>query len=395
MDLELRAPEPGDLPAYFGLRAQAFAVPASERDDWLARADPRTMLCAYHRGRMVGGVRSEQWGQWFGGRCLPMGAVASVVVAAEARGLGVAARMLAAVLARMHEQGTVVSTLHPATPRPYRAAGWEVAGDFSAFAVPTRSLARLHHGEPEQLTRIDREDWSRVQLCYERAAPAHPGWIQRPAARWEWLAEARLADQGYVYGVEGDDGELAGYVAYAQSLDGQAWGYGIRVHELVALTPEAHATLWSLLGAHAMQVESVVVPGALVDDLLLLLPEQDLVPRANNRWMHRLVDVAGALTGRGWPAERAGELHLQVGDPVAPWNAGRFVLRVEGGGAAVEPGGTGELRLGIGALSALAAGRFPARTLAAAGLVHPADPVLLATADALFAAPHPHLLDDF
>jgi predicted acetyltransferase len=394
MELELRTPEPQDLPDFFTLRAQAFAAPEQEREAWIAFADLSTMHGAFDRGRMVGGLRVIPFGQWFGGRCLPMGGVAGVVVAPEVRGHGVAPRLLARALEGMHEQGTLVSTLHPATLRPYRAAGWEVAGPFSTYRIPTRSLLRLHHGDPEGVHRLGRDDWTRAQVCYERAAPGHPGWLERSPARWDQVAGASFGEQAYVYGVEGDDGEMAGYLTYSQTRAGHAAGYGISVHELVSLTPEAHATLWSFLGGHAMQVESVLLPGALVEELVLLLPEQDLALVDDNRWMHRLVDVTGALEARGWPAAVAGEVHLDVDDPTAPWNAGRHVLRVEGGRAEVRPGGTGEVRLGVGALSTLAAGGFTARTLAAAGRVH-ASPDALATLDALFAAPRPHLLDDF
>lgn len=395
MDIELRRPEPDDLPAYFDLRAQAFAAPGSERDGWLAEAKVENMLGAYEHGRLVGALTAEPWGQWYGGRCLSMGGLAGVVVAAEARGAGVAARLLARVLEEMRERGTAVSSLHPATLRPYRRAGWEVAGDFGWYRVPTRSLARLHHGEPERIVRIDRDGWSRVQLCYERAAPEHPGWMHRTDARWEWHARLRFADQSFVYGVEGDDGDLAGYVAWSQSRSGELWGHGIQVHDFVSLTPEAHATLWSLLGAQSMQVESVLVPSAVIDPLLVRLAEQDLVEAGNNRWMHRLVDVVGALEGRGWPEGVAAEVHLQVADPVAPWNDGRHVLRVEGGHARATPGGTGDVQIGIGGLSALAGGSWSARTLATAGALHHADPETLATLDAIFASPRPTLLDDF
>jgi predicted acetyltransferase len=392
VDLELRAPAPDDLGDYFAIRAQAFAIPGSEREAWISRAEPDTMLCAFSRGRMVGALRAIPFGQWFGGRCLPMGGLASVVVAPEARGRGVAARLLGGVLERLHEQGTLVSTLHPATVKLYRGAGWEVGGDFAAYRVPSRSLARLHRGEPERVRRLARAEWPLVQQCYERAAPSHPGWVQRTARWWEQLADARFVDQGYAYGIEGEDDELAGYVCFTQRNHPDQWGYGIRVHELVALTPEAGTTLWSLMGGHSMQVESVVVPGALLDDLALLLPENDVTLIADNPWMHRLVDVPGALVARGWPASVTAELHLQVSDPLASWNAGRHVLKVEGGHAEVRAGGTGETQIGVGALSALAAGRFSARTLAGAGLLHHADPPAV---DAVFAAPRPHLLDDF
>jgi predicted acetyltransferase len=395
MELEIRVPVASELGEYFALRAQAFAIPGAERDAWIAGAEPDTLLAAFDRGRMVGGLRVIPLGQWFGGRCLTMAGIAGVVVAPEARGRGVASRLLARALADQHELGTHVSSLHPATTRLYRAAGWEIAGDFATYRVETRSLARLPRGEPERLRRLSREDWPWAQECHARAAALHTGWVHRSPAWWEVLAEQRFADQRYVYGVEGDDGDLDGYLSFAQENRYTGWGYALAVHETVSLTPEANATLWSFLGSHAMQVEHVEVPSAVVGGLLLLLPEQDVRRLSNNRWMHRLVDAPAALAARGYPEVVAAEVHLEIADPIAPWNAGRHVVRFEDGRAVVEPGGTGEVQLGIGALSALFAGRCSAGELAAAGVLRHASARGQRALDAAFAGPAPEILDDF
>lgn len=203
MDLEIRHPDPAELGAVFDVWAQAFAMPESDRERWTGMVDPAGMLTAFLGGRVVGSLTALEAGQWLGGRSVPLGALATVVVRPELRGRGVRARLLAASLEHMRERGLVVSTLHPATTRAYRAAGWEIGGDYPIVTVPTRSLERLHPGEPERLVRLDRDDWPLVQSCYDTAAPSGHGRVDRSAPWWDRLATERFELQ-----VEDGRGEL-------------------------------------------------------------------------------------------------------------------------------------------------------------------------------------------
>lgn len=392
MDLEIRHPDPSDLDAIFDVRAQAFAVPDTDRERWTGMVDPSGMLTAFLDGRVVGSLTVLEAGQWLGGRSVPLGALATVVVPPELRGRGIGARLLAASLEHMHERGLAVSTLHPATTRAYRAAGWEIGGDFAIVTVPTRSLERLHPGEPERLVRLDREDWTLVQSCYDAAAVSAHGWVNRSDPWWDRVATERFGDHRFLYGVEGVDG-LAGYAAYHQ--EPATWGYRLIVDEVVSLTAVAAATLWSFLGRHAMQVEQVTFVGGALEPLLLALPEQDIRVRANNRWMHRLVDARAAVAARGYPPAVRADVHLEIADRLAPWNAGRFELRVEDGRGELVPGGTGDVQVTVNALGALSTGWASANALAAAGALHRAIDVDRQALDAIFAGPRPSLLDDF
>lgn len=398
MPLEIRAPEPDDLSAVFDVRAQAFAVPESDREPWMGRVNPETMLTAFADGLVVGSLNAIPMGQWFGGAdALPMGGIATVVVRPEWRGRGVGAQLLAASLVAMHARGDAVSSLHPATTRVYRASGWELAGDFAACTVPTRSLERLGRGAPERLVRITRDDWSRVEQCYATAGPDHRGWLARPDFWWRLLESEAFEAQAFVYGVEGTgalDGALEGYVWFRQEQNG-VWGYDIVVEELVALSREAAVTLWGFLGANAMQVERIRFPSALARDLAFTLPEQDALAGRSNRWMHRIVEIGAALTGRRFAPGVQAEVELDLTDPAAPWNAGRHRLRVEGGRAEVVRGGAGRAALGINGLSALAAGAVTARGLVRAGMLEVEGDAEIAALDAIFSAPFPEILDDF
>jgi predicted acetyltransferase len=393
MDIEIRVPTADELHGVFDVRAQAFAVPESDRERWTNLVDPSRMTTAFLGTQVVGSLNVIPLGQWYGGRSVPMGGVATVVVRPEHRGEGIAARLLAHGLERMRDEGIVVSTLHPATTRVYRALGWEIGGDLARHTVATRALERLPRGDSEKVRRLTRDEWPLVQQCYDAVAPAHPGWLDRSEWWWNVTGDDSFEDQSFVYAVEGDDG-LAAYVVFTQRAS-DLGGYSIEVEELVAREPGAAVTLWRFLSGHGMQVRKITINRGPVDELLLVLPEQDVRQVHNSRWMHRLVDVPAALAARGYPAAVAAEVHVEVTDRVAPWNDGRWVVRVEGGRGEVTPGGTGEVQLTINGLSALASGWTSATALTGAGALHHASPTACAALDAMFAGPAPTMVDEF
>jgi predicted acetyltransferase len=393
MDIEIRVPTADELQGIFDVRAQAFAVPESDRERWTSLVDPAGMTTAFLGTEVVGSLNVIPLGQWYGGRSVPMGGVATVVVRPEHRGEGIAARLLARSLERMRDDGLLVSTLHPATTRVYRASGWEIGGDLARHQIATRALERLPRGDSEKVRRLTREEWPLVQQCYDAVAPAHSGWLDRSEWWWKVTGDDSFEDQSFVYAVDGDDG-FAGFVVYTQRAS-DSWGYSIEVEELVAREPGTAVTLWRFLASNGMQVRDVTINRGPVDELLLVLPEQDVRQVHNNRWMHRLVDVPAALGARGYPAAVAAEVHLELTDKVAPWNDGRWVLRVEGGRGQVTPGGTGEVQLTINALSALSSGWTSATALTGAGALHHASPKACAALDAIFAGPAPTMVDEF
>src|SRR6266702_3443749 len=134
---------------------------------------------------------------------------------------------------------------------------------------------------------------------------------------------------------------------YPRTSESWQWGFGITVHELVAADARAAVTLWRHLASHVAQVDTVTVLAVPLDVLMLLLPEQVVEFVAANHWMTRIVDAAGAIAARGYPPGVRAEVHLQIADRVAPWNDGRYVLRVEGCEGKLTPGGTGDVHLSV------------------------------------------------
>jgi predicted acetyltransferase len=394
VETEVRTPRRDEADVVFAVCSEAFTSPPEREEPWRESKRMEDFLCAWSGEELVGTTEVMPWGQYFGGRSVPMGAVASVAVRPDQRGRGIAPRLLARSVERMHEQGLVISTLHPATTRFYRGLGWEIGGEFGVRRIPTASLAALPTGEPECVRPPQAGDFDNLRECYGRVAPTINGAVDRSDARWHAIEKTLELPHRYLYVYDGD-GQIDGYVVYDQRSTGRQWGFGITVHELVAADARAAVTLWRHLGSHAAQVDTVTVLAMPLDALTLLLPEQVVELVGANHWMTRIIDAAGAVAARGYPPGVRGEVHIQLADRLAPWNDGRFVLRIEGGEGKLSPGGTGDVHLSVNALASLYTGWASARDLAAAGLVHHAGDRELGMLDAAFAGPRPYLFDNY
>lgn len=395
MDVRLLTAD--DLDEYFAVRIQAFGVPGGEgeRALWgafIAAGGDAPVFGAFE-GRLLGALRVLPTGQHLAGRRVGMGGIAGVVVRPEARGRGVARTLLTESLDWMRTEGIAVSSLHPATTRVYRSAGWEIAGEAGHVAVPTRSLAGIRpegRGVVEPLGPADRAE---IEAVYDAWAPTVHGMLDRTGAFWEMHALWDTTDTRFTYGVR-RDGVLTGYVRYEQ-LPREAWGYGIRVDDVVAPDAATAAELWRFLGAHAMQVERIEIPLVALPELLLLLDEQDDLPVRANRWMHRIVDLPRFMAERGFGPGRH-EVTLGLSDPWTHGGRGAWRLACDdgvGSASAADPADAA-VTADIGALSALSIGGFTAGDLRAAGRLTGAPDALAALA-AMFAVPAPRISDDF
>ena len=229
--------------------------------------------------------------------------------------------------------------------------------------------------------------------AYARAAPQHSGWIDRP--EWFWDHAYRTGRAGFsILACDAADGEgVDGFALYEQTHRATI-GYDIEVPELVAVDATTAITLWRAIGSFAAQAETVTTAGATGALLPFLLPDQHLRQREQADWMIRLVDAPAAIAARGYEPAVTASVHLDLRDPIASWNQGRFVLQVADGVGRLEPGGTGEVELGVHALAAIYTGHASAIDLMGIGTVH--GPVEAGRAlDAIFAGPRPTTLDFF
>jgi predicted acetyltransferase len=326
-------------------------------------------------GEVCGSLRVWAYGQFFGGKAVPAGGVASVAVDPHARGRGVASALLDAALGMMREAGQCVSSLFGAAPPLYRGRGWEQVGTCEQVMFPISVLAALPAGRAP-IRPATEADLPALHRLYLDLASTVDGMLDRSPPVFD---VARILELDIADVVPGDDG-LRGYLAANRPS-----GDSLTVYDLIARDADAALTMLGHLASWAGMVTEVSV--RLVDPAVheLLLGVPRFLDRRVEPFMLRVVDLAAAVTARGWPDYLPDfTVDLDITDDHAPWNAGRHRLVHESGTMRVEAGGTGAVGMHARALGPWFAGSSTTDSLRRAGLLDGAAPML----DAATQAPH-------
>ena len=88
--MEIRTLRASELELAWELDADSFHVAPEKREAALRFSDPERFLGAFEGERLVGMTSAFPFGQYFGGRSVPMGGLTAVAVAPDWRGRGVA-----------------------------------------------------------------------------------------------------------------------------------------------------------------------------------------------------------------------------------------------------------------------------------------------------------------
>jgi len=378
---------------YADIIAQCFGMSAEEGRQWRARTEPGNLRgWRDARGTLLGGLNLLRLGQWYGGRCVPMGGISAVGVPPEARGRGVARSLMDATVRELAAAGTPLSTLYPATTALYRQSGYELAGN--RFEV-SLDLPRLRLHEPAARLRPATDaDAPAIEVVAAKYASLRNGQARRDAYLWKRVRTPRVGEaRGFV--VE-ERGAITGHV-YVQHMPLPRGHYDLNLTDACALNAPAARAILSFLAGHATMAEHALFAGSAADALIALLPERHYTLRLQDPWMTRIVDVRGALLARGWPAGVRASLRLAVQDDLLPANRGTFHLQVSGGEAKVtrERAATRTaLRLHVRCLAPLYTGYMSPRELELAGMLT-GPPAAMDLAATLFAGPAPTMSDMF
>lgn len=334
-ELRTRDVVDADLPAVLSIRNRSFGPLHTGGEVWWQRVSEETLggrmiAVVDESDRVLGAGRIRPYEQAWGGRHLQMGGVAGVYVEPSARGRGVATTLTRALVSRMGELGDVVSCLFPTTATLYRRSGYEIGG------VQTRMTYAAHHlrdlgparaGQAGQtglagstgLRPAVPGDAQQMHDLARRASARHgvSGPMVRSVAALTGMLER---DELIAYVVDG------GFVVY--DLSEQA----VTVEELVAVTPEAAATLWGVVGSGSSAAPTVHTFLDPRDPVTLVLGGLPAAEVQQVPWMARVVDLAAAFAGRGFGPHLSVEADLVVADSEAPANTGRWTLSVRGGG---------------------------------------------------------------
>jgi predicted acetyltransferase len=385
--LELRELEPADAAASTLLSRRAFGFhPGPYPEPKLPEGS--TNHGAFLDGRLVGLAIDLHDEQWWGGRLLRAADVAGVAVAAEVRGQGVARALMGRLLESARERGAVVSALFPSISTVYRRLGWASVGSVDTWSVPTLSLPRT--GVAGLTVREGTEaDLAASHELYRTVAAANNGMLSRAEVRHRRTELPDVAD-GLTVVADGDS-----VVAYAIWTRGPRYGPdgALTVHDALAGSRDAARTLLAVLSSWHTVVPELrmrLLGGDAVADLLTL----ETRSRKSVGWMHRPVDVAGAVAARGWPAGVSGRASFALTDELAPWNAGAWELSVSDGAGELKRCDEASVELSVAGFAALYCGVASPEQVAGAG--HAAGAVSdLAALGVLAVGTPPRLLNTF
>lgn len=323
-----------DVPAAGRLVHHAFGGPQDGAEKWLRDggvANGRGLRDL--SGRLAASLLRIEMGQFFGGRAVPMLGIAGVAVAPEARGRGLARRLMQSAMIEAAEQGWPISTLYASTLSLYRQVGYEQAGHRFIITLPVcRIDVRERAGD---LRPLGPDDEEAVRACYARFARLFNGTLDRGAYVWRRLRELR--EVKYTgFGLDDPAGGLAAYLFLAQTRDPRTGDNDLTLSDVTFTSAGAGRRLLGFLADFGTLGENITFAGSPLHPLLSLMSARRYAVEKKDYWMVRVVSIKRALEARGYPAGVVGTVHFELRDDLLPANAGTWRLRVEGGGAEAE-----------------------------------------------------------
>lgn len=333
---------------------------------------------------------------WFGGRRVATAGIAGVTTAAEDRGQGLLSPLFGELLAGARKRGAVISSLFPTAPKIYRRFGYEVVGDLVDVEVPAVSLAGVEAPAGGSVRRATAADLPAIFECYSAWAAAQQGPLTRDGAAFAGQVEQLLSEFTGVTVAEDDHGKLVGYALWDR---GQGYGPGslITVDELIATTPDGYRGLLRTLGSFSSVTPMIKLSSSGFDAVRTMLPALDWQVVKRSPYMINVIDVAGALSRRGYHFGYEAVLDFAVVDHFVAGNNGSYRLRIAGGRGRCErsqPEPEQRVFTARG-LAALFAGALPLAELRATGLVTGGDAATDSAWDGAFGGPAMQIRDYF
>ena len=277
-----------------------------------------------------------------GGRLVPMAGLTWVGVHPDHRRQGVLSAMMAHHVEQTHREGVAISGLHASEPVIYGRYGYGLASQAATLSV-SRGATFTAPGLDEEAkaleTRIATETGadlvSRARGCELRVATAMPGSVVGDEGFYTSALRETPADlrdkepRRTMFAVR--DGVDVGLAEFRRQ---HKWEHHrpqgtVEVRALIGEPAARLALLRRLVDLDLMG--TVKLPEMAVDDAIWqwLGPRSatDVTP-ADNLWL-RIVDVERALPQRWYGGEC--DVVVDLSDPLAPWQAGRWRIVVSGG----------------------------------------------------------------
>lgn len=321
-----------------------------------------------------------------GGAVLPVAGISWVAVAPTHRRRGVLRSMYTELHGRIADARYPIAALTASEGGIYGRFGYGPATVEQTFSIDRR-FARFHADVPDpggvRLVK-PAEHGTDFAAIYDRWRRLTPGGQLRPQPLWDELLIDRESTR------DGGTEWKAflhpdGYVLYRVHSDGPPT---VRIHELTAVTPDAHIALWrALFGLDLM--ERIVIGTHPGDPLPYLLTDPRLVRTTgavDDLWL-RIMDVPAALQARTYQADLSAVVDIRDGFRT---DGGRFRLDIRDGAARCEPtDAAADVHMDLDALGSLYLGSHRASAFVAANRLRCPETDLVHRLDAAFVSDVP------
>lgn len=331
-----------EFPAFYAVIEHAFnsgwpTEPELQHD--LATFEFDRTLAAFDGPQMVGTTAAFTFRMTVPGHAAPVAGVTAVAVLPSHRRRGILSSLMRRQLADIRDRGEPVAALFSAESGIYGRYGYGPASSELSFTIRrgesvmappgpgrTQPVPRLRIADPQQARDV-------LAKIYDHVQQERPGMPARDDRWWDytlWDPEHRRPGSSPTRCVVAeDDSGPRGYALFSATSDWSDHGMPtgvLRVQELMATDPAAHAAIWGDLLTRDLIAE-VRARSRPVDDPLPYLLADGRRVRAqleDSLWV-RLVSVPESLTGRRYACPV--DVVIEVADDLIAENAGRWRLR--------------------------------------------------------------------
>ena len=414
MDIDIR-PASNEEMGQLGLMASySYGGAFGDGEDNIAASGnrPEWTLCAFDRrakdengcALMATSFAAFPFTIRANGRAMAMAGISVVGTRPEYRRRGLLRQIITRAFAEQRERGQSVAGLWASQAAIYQRYGFARAGMNREYAVDTVDIALMNESSQDTYS-VSRhrpiEVLEDIREVYKTFIAKRTGYLHRGKSLWlnaVLSEEGSSATDGPVYvAIAGSKNSPQGYAVYtlrAGQVKHASRPQEIKIRDFSWLNMGAVRSLWQFFARHDL-VGRISWSNAPMDD-----PAQSLMkePRmlhsrdSDGTWW-RIVDVAGALSQRGYDHEKHLVLGI-AGDDLAPWNNGNWRIDTPGypqeEAKVTATNDMPDIQLSIRALAGLYSGMYSARTLANWGQLAGSEQAI-ARADQLFSttfAPH-------
>ncbi|MFX0065370.1 MAG: enhanced intracellular survival protein Eis [Candidatus Hermodarchaeota archaeon] len=314
-------------------------------------------------GRFVANARCIKYEQNIRGSWKLMGGLSGVINSPETRRKGYIRALTLHMFHEMHEAGIATSTLFPAINSFYTQFGY-VSGPPTLW-LQVNPLRFQRWKNPPSGYRIERMAFSEgvelFKVVHEKAIQKIHGGIRRSEQHWKYFTRRNRDWLAVVFNPEGDPEGIIQYVVKGFSNSPSNEGE-MKISNIYWLTKHARAALFHYFYLHSFQIIKLSMPlNPNEAHYYSWLEGVTACPqiRADELIMVRVVNVCQSL--QDLPSKYAGEIKLQILDPLCSWNNQAFRIMGDGQKLNIEALGNKNtsLQLTIEGLSALIYGILP------------------------------------